>query len=244
MRRYPFTLLPLLLFTALSARAQTVAPTSPPTSQPPSSPAILPENTPLRVLTTSAISTTHAREGEPLLFTLNQDVVVNNILVIPRGAMLHGIVVHSRQAGRLKGGSHLEVKLTSLDLEGRIYPLDTYHLDVDTSGKGDVTARDSIGGAEYGALGGAVYAGRTGAATTSAKLADISAGAAIGASAGALVSASSKGEPATIPAESQIDFYLALPIVVRPVSAEEAARLARRFHPTGTPALILHSDTP
>ncbi len=201
------------------------------------------ENTPLRVLTSAPISTRHAREGAPLEFTLNQDVVVNNVLIIPRGADLHGVVVHTRQAGRLKGGSHLEIKLTSLDLEGRTYPLYTYRLQLDRSGKGGVTTVDTIGGAEYGALAGTVVAGDHPYASTSAKWADIGGAAALGAGAGALASAAKRGEPVTIPAESQIDFYLALPIAVTPVSAQEAARLAGRLHPA-EPILKLRGETP
>ncbi|HXE06845.1 MAG TPA: hypothetical protein VN612_03035 [Acidobacteriaceae bacterium] len=237
--------LPLFVLVSCAVRAQSPAQSQPPRAQiaATSAPVVIPENTPLRVLTTTAISTEHAREGAPLVFSLNQDVVVNGVLIIPRGEMLHGIVVHARQAGRLKGDSHLEIKLTSLDLEGVTYPLYTYRLEVDQSGKGEVTAIDTIGGAEYGTLAGAVVAADKPDASKATKLADIGGGAAVGAGLGALASTSTRGEPAVIPAESQIDFYLVLPIAVKPASAQEAERIASRFHPS-EPTLHLRSDIP
>jgi hypothetical protein len=238
-------LLPLFVLGSCAVQAQGPAQPEkvPPQIATSSAPVVILENTPLRVLTTAAISTEHAREGAPLVFMLNQDVVVNHVLVIPRGATLHGVVVHSRQAGRLKGDSHLEIKLTSLELEGVSYPLYTYRLEVDQSGKGGVAAIDTIGGAEYGALAGAVVASDNPYASKTTKLADIGGGAAVGAGLGALASSSTRGEPAVIPAESQIYFYLVLPIAVAPVSGQEAARLGRQFHSAAEPALRLHSDS-
>jgi len=40
-----------------------------------------------------------------------------------------------------------------------------------------------------------------------------------------------------------MDFYLASPISVQPVSAKEAERLAERLHPGG-PVLYVRGDTP
>ena len=247
MRPHAFLALSLLVLAPCDVRAQnpSQSETIPPSPRiaTTSTPVVILENTPLRALSTTAISTEHAREGAPLVFMLNQDVVIDNVLVIPRGAALRGIVVHSRQAGRLKGDSHLEIKLTSLELEGVSYPLYTYRIEVDRSGKGGQTALDTIGGAEYGALAGAVVAGDKPYASRETKLADVGGGAAVGAGVGALASASSRGEAAVIPAESEIEFYLALPIAVTPVSAQEAARLARQFHPA-EPLLHLRSERP
>ncbi|HWG18217.1 MAG TPA: hypothetical protein VN678_10165 [Acidobacteriaceae bacterium] len=244
MRPHAFLVLSLLVLApgVVRAQNQNQSETTLPSPQiaTTSAPVVILENTPLRVLTTTAISTEHAREGAPLVFMLNQDVVIHNL---PRGAALRGIVVHSRQAGRLKGDSHLEIKLTSLELEGVSYPLYTYRIEVDRSGKGGQTAIDTIGGVEYGALAGAVVAGDKPYASRETKLADIGGGAAVGAGVGALAAASSRGEAAVIPAESQIEFYLALPIAVTPVSAQEAARLAREFHPA-EPLLHLRSERP
>ena len=70
----------------------------------------------------------------------------------------------------------------------------------------------------------------------------MTAGALVGAGVGTLASAASPGPEIRIPAESQLDFYLAAPVTVTPVSGKEAALLARGLHPGG-PALYVR-DTP
>jgi hypothetical protein len=68
-------------------------------------------------------------------------------------------------------------------------------------------------------------------------------GAVIGAGVGTMVSAATPGPSVTIPAESQMDFYLASPISVVPVSAKDAAQLAQGYH-HGGPVLYVRGDTP
>lgn len=57
------------------------------------------EDTLIRMMTNAPLSSRQTRVGAPLLFTLSQDVVVDNVLIIPRGATVHGTVVESKQAG-------------------------------------------------------------------------------------------------------------------------------------------------
>jgi hypothetical protein len=63
----------------------------------------------------------------------------------------------------------------------------------------------------------------------------------VGAGVGTMVSAATPGPALTIPAEAQMDFYLASPISVAPVSAKEAARLAQGLH-LGGPVLYVRED--
>jgi hypothetical protein len=72
---------------------------------------------------------------------------------------------------------------------------------------------------------------------------DISAGAAAGAGLVVAAAAMTPRPEIDIPAESQIDFYLASPISVQPVSAADAEKLAQRLHPGG-PVLYVRGDTP
>jgi hypothetical protein len=67
--------------------------------------------------------------------------------------------------------------------------------------------------------------------------------AAIGAGVGTMVSAATPGPSVTIPVESQMDFYLASPISVMPVSAKETAQFAQEYH-HGGPVLYVRGDTP
>ena len=89
--------------------------------------------------------------------------------------------------------------------------------------KAGQTAGNVVGGAILGAIiGGAVGRG-PGAAI----------GAAAGAGAGTAASAASSGPGAWIPAEARVDFHLAVPLTVSPVSQQEAARLAQGLYPGG-----------
>ncbi len=202
------------------------------------------ENTLIRVMSNTPLSSRYTREGSPVLFTLSEDVVVDNVLIVPRGATVHGTVVGSKKAGTLTGSPDLVLKLVSLDLGGRSYPLYTYQFKVEGTSKTRPTETKVKGGAVIGALVGGAFSGSAKGETTGVgKLAGIGTGAAIGAGVGSVVSAATPGPSVTLPAESQMDFYLASPISVMPVSAKEGAKLSQGLRPGG-PVLYVRGDTP
>jgi hypothetical protein len=202
------------------------------------------ENTLLRVMTNEPMSTRQTRAGAPLLFTLSEDVVVNNVLIIPRGAVLHGTVVESRHAGTLSGSPDLVLQLNSLDLGGRNYPLYTYQFKAVGASKTKPTEVKVKGGAIIGAIAGSIANGSANGSTSAAgKLAGMGTGAALGAGVGAAVSAATPGPVLAIPAESQLDFYLASPISVVPANRKEAERLSQGMR-HGGPVLYVRGETP
>jgi hypothetical protein len=202
------------------------------------------EDTLIRVRTSEPVSSQQAKDGTPVLFTLSEDVVVDGVAVIPRGALIHGEVVQSRKAGVLTGSPELTLKLVSLELEGKSYPLYTYQFKAQGTSKTKPTETKVKGGAVVGAIVGGVFSGSAkGGSTGVSTLAGMGTGAALGAGIGTAVSAATPGPILTIPAEAQMDFYLASPISVAPVSAKEAARLAKRLH-SGEPVLYVRSETP
>jgi hypothetical protein len=202
------------------------------------------ENTLIRVRTDRPMSTRQTKEGAALLFTLSEDVIVDNVLVIPRGASVHGTVVESTQPGTLTGAPELILKLTDLDLGGKTYPLYTYQFKVEGTSKTKPTETKIKGGLVIGAIVGGAFSGSANGETNGVgKAAGMATGAALGASVGTLVSAATPGPILSLPAESQMDFYLASPIAVEPVSAKEAARLSQGLHPGG-PVLYVRGDTP
>jgi hypothetical protein len=202
------------------------------------------ENSLIRVITNTPLIAGKTREGTPVLLTLSQDVVIHNVLIIPRGAVVHGMVVQSRKAGTLNGKTaNLVLKLVSLDFGGNSYPLYTYQLKVEGATK-EAPTGDVVNGAYYGALAGEIVNARTHSETTRGQTAvAMGAGAVVGAGVGTAVSAISSAPPLEIPAETQMDFYLASPISVVPVSAMEAARLSKKL-PEGGPVLYVRGDRP
>jgi hypothetical protein len=202
------------------------------------------EDTRLSAITNTRINTARIHEGETLTFMLEEDVLVDDLLVIPRGATLHGSVVQVRKAGKLTGSPDLILKLVSLDLEGRSYPVYSYLFKVEGTSKTQPTENKIKTGTVIGAVAGAaLYGSANGTPTVVGTLARMDTGAAVGAGTGTLVAAVSPGPVIDIPAESQIDFYLASPISVTPVSRREAVRLSEGLH-SGGPVLYVRGEQP
>jgi hypothetical protein len=185
----------------------------------------VPEGTLIQARTSEPVNSKQARGGEPVQFTVIQDVVLGNVLAIPRGATVHGVIaeVQHPEKGSLTGSAELALQLTSLDLSGRSYPLESDLFRVKGPGKGERSAGNIVGGAVLGAIIGGVAGGGTGAAI----------GAAAGGGVGAVGSAASSGPGVWIPAEAQVSFHLMAPVVVQPVSAQEAMRLSQGLYPGG-----------
>jgi hypothetical protein len=185
-------------------------------------PISVPAGTVLTLRTTGELDEKHAKDGQPVDFTVIRDVAVNGYLAIPRGATVHGIVTQSKHAGQLTGSPELALAVTALDIDGRTYPLQSDEFRV----KGPSRTGRTIGNAIGGALIGAIIGGAAGGGG----------GAAVGAVAGGGVgtAASAAGGPhAWIPAEALVTFHLNSPVTVDPVSQEEANRLAQGLYPGG-----------
>ena len=177
----------------------------------------------LQLRTVDSVDSKRAQQGTPMDFTVIRDVLVNGWLAIPRGAMVHGIITDTKSAGELKGSAELALRLTSLDLGGKSYPLDSDEFRVKSPGKGGHTAANIAGGSIIGAIIGGAAGGGPGAAI----------GAVAGGTVGTAASAASHGPNAWIPAEALVTFHLNSPITVDPVSQEEANRLAAIVTPGG-----------
>jgi hypothetical protein len=185
----------------------------------------IPQGTVIQLRTSEAVDSKRAKGGEPVQFTVIQDVTDGGALAIPRGATVHGVISEVRNAGSgtLTGSSELALQLTSLDLAGQSYPLQSDLFRVKSPGKGGRTAGNIIGGAVLGALIGGAAGGGGGAAI----------GAAAGGTVGTAASAAEPGPRAWIPAEAQVAFHLTAPVTVNAVGQQEAARLAQGLYPGG-----------
>ncbi len=182
----------------------------------------VPQGTVLQVRTNDAISSKRAQEGTPVDVTVIRDVTVNGYLAIPRGATVHGVVAESKHAGQLAGSPELALQLTSLDIDGRTYPVDSDQFKVKGPSKTGRTVGNTVGGALIGALIGGMVGGGGGAAI----------GAVAGGGGGAVASAASNPQ-AWIPSEALVTFHLASPVTVNPVTREEAQRLSQGLYPGG-----------
>ena len=192
----------------------------------PTGPVTVAAGTLLQLRTSEPVSTKNAKDGTPVQFAVIQDVALGNFLAIPRGAIVHGVVTESKKAGDLAGSAELALKLTSLDLGGQTYPLDSDQFKVKGPNKAGQTVGSALGGGILGTIIGCAVGRGFGCAV----------GAGAGVAAGTAASAASPGPGIWIPAEAQVDFHLKSPITVAPISTQEAARLSQGLF-AGGPSL-------
>lgn len=196
-----------------------------PQYQPATGPVTITPGTLIQVRAAEPVDSKHAVDGTPVQFTLIQDVTAGGVLAIPRGATFHGIVTHVKKvgSGQLTGSAELALTLTSLDLGGQNYPVQSDEFKVKSPGKGGRTASNAIAGGLIGTIIGCAAGRGAGCAI----------GAGAGVAAGTAASAASSGPNAWIPAEALVDFHLNEPLTVNPVSPQEAARLAQGLYQGG-----------
>jgi len=161
----------------------------------------VPAGTRILIRMIDSIDSTKQKTGDRFTASLETNLVVDNIVVAPRGATVYGRLVSAESAGRMKGSSELTLELTDIVLRGTAYPLLTSTYEVKGKGEGGNTAKKVIGGAGLGALIGGIAGGGKGAGI----------GALAGAGAGTAVAASKKGQQLTIPSETLLEFRLQQP---------------------------------
>jgi hypothetical protein len=192
------------------AAATAPAPAPEPKPEPPAPPPprvyTLKAGTPLRVWTTSTLSTKSNKTGEAFSATLAEAIVHNGWVIAKKGAPVRGVIVDSDPGGRVKGTASLSVTINSLTLaDGR-----TVKLAVDSAGsaakstKGKDAKKIGIA-AGVGTAIGAIAGGGSGAAI----------GAAVGGGAGAAHTMATRGAAATIPAETELTFVLREPVTIK-----------------------------
>jgi hypothetical protein len=161
----------------------------------------VPAGTRILIRMIDSIDSTKQKAGDRFTASLETNLVVDNIVVAPRGTTVYGRLVSAESAGRMKGSSELSLELTDIVIKGTAYPLLTSTYDVKGQGEGSKTAKKVIGGAGLGALIGGIAGGGKGAGI----------GALAGAGAGTAVAASKKGQQLTIPSETLLEFRLQQP---------------------------------
>jgi hypothetical protein len=130
----------------------------------------------------------------------------NGRLILPKGTPVGGVVDESHRRGHFKGASVLELRLTSLTLNGQQYPLETHDLTRTKKGKGKRSAGLIGGGAGLGMLIGGIASGGTG----------LLIGGLAGGGAGTAAAGLTGNRDLDIPAESIVRFKLADDLTLQP----------------------------
>ena len=165
-----------------------------------SDPMTIPERTPLHVTLDQTVSTHEAR-GHHFRATVSEPVIVDGKTVIPKGARAEGVIVESKEAGRIKGRAQLQLALQSVSVNGQNYPVHTWSSH--ETGKSHLKHHLLWigGGAGSGVLIGALAGGGMGAAI----------GGPVGAAAGTTVALVTAKRDIKLRPETPLTFHLAKP---------------------------------
>lgn len=169
--------------------------------------ATIPAGTTLTIRIDQRISVKASRAGTTFTGEIVDPVLANdNSVLVPKGALVGGVVDVSHRRGHFKGRSLLELRLTSLTVNGTQYPLATRDLARSKRGKGRRSAAMIGGGAGLGMLVGGLATGGTGLVV----------GGLVGGGAGTAAAGLTGNRDIDVPAESVIRFKLTDDLVVQP----------------------------
>ena len=142
--------------------------------------------------------------GDNFAASLSEPVMEDGKIIIPAGAHVTGRVVDAKDAGRLHVPARLSVALSSVEVDGKSYDIETNTF-AETGKNHNKRNLGFIGG---GAAGGALLGGLAGGG----KGALI--GTAIGAGAGTAGAAATGKKDISLPAETHLRFHLLRPVTV------------------------------
>jgi hypothetical protein len=157
--------------------------------------AVVPAGTPFRVRTIDNIDVDAAQSGMHFRGSLDDPIMLNGNVVVPRGADVVLVASKVEQGGKMKGSDLIELKVNSIAVNGRLMQVATTISQSKSAGEGKKTSRKILGGAGLGAIIGGIAGGGSGAAI----------GALAGGAGGTILSAT--GQPhLKVPAETRLDF--------------------------------------
>jgi hypothetical protein len=167
----------------------------------------IPAGTALTIRIDQRISVKHSHAGERFTGEIVEPLLAgDNSVLVPKGALVGGVIDVSHRRGHFKGRSLLELRLTSLTANGTKYLLTTRDLSESKKGKGKRSTALIAGGTGLGMIVGGVTTGGVGVVV----------GGLVGGGVGTAVAGLTGNRDIDIPAESIVRFKLAEDLVVQP----------------------------
>jgi hypothetical protein len=171
----------------------------------PDVPAItIPAGTPIGVRLQNSISSASANSGDHFEAVVDEDVVVDGHVVIPKGANATGRVVAAKNSGRLHAPGYLRLALSSVSINGKDVPLQTSSIFAQGGSHKNRNLVMIGGGTAAGALIGGLAAGPKGALI----------GSAIGAGAGTGGAYATGKKEVGFAAERRLTFRVTQPLTI------------------------------
>jgi len=188
---------------AARKQAPAAAPAAPDPAKAPK-PITLPSGTMLPVRLTEAIDVDTAQAGKTFKSVLDDPIMIDGAVVVPRNAVVTLQATGVEQAGKMKGADKITLKANSLSFGGNKYEIVTAYVEQKGAVEGKKTTRKVAGGAGLGAIVGGIAGGGAGAAI----------GALAGGATGAIMS-SQGTEHLKLPAETRLQFQLSSAVTVK-----------------------------
>lgn len=158
---------------------------------------LIPAGTSFRVRTAEFIDVDSTKAGAKFRGSVDDPIMLGGDVVVPRGSEVVLLASKVQQGGRMKGSDLIELKVESITVGRRSYPVVTNMSQTKSGGEGKKTAGKVVGGAGLGAIIGGIAGGGAGAGI----------GALVGGAGGTVLAAT--GQPhLTIPAETRLEFQL------------------------------------
>ncbi len=158
----------------------------------------LPSGTKIPVRLEHAVSTSVNSPGDRFTAILDKDLTADGKLVAPKGSLATGVLTEVEGSKRVKGRALLQMKLTSLSVDGDDYSLQTRPVTYQAQATKKKDALVIGGSSAVGAVIGAIAGGGKGAAI----------GSGVGAGAGTGLVLSTKGKEVELGAEARVNFVL------------------------------------
>lgn len=164
----------------------------------------VPAGTSLHLTVQTTASSDANNEGDPIEAKLSSPIVVDDVEVLPAGAIVRGVISNATPAGKVKGVASLGLHFTSIAAHDDRYQISANWAAQAESEKKKDAAKIGVG-AGIGAAIGAIAGGGKGAAT----------GAAIGGGAGTALVLSQAGKPVVVSSGANITAKLANNVEVK-----------------------------
>jgi hypothetical protein len=188
----------------------------------------LPSGTPLTVRMIDDVDSATTKVGDAFHASLENALVVGEVIVAPKGADVYGKLVRVKQNGKIAGAGKLTLELTGIQVRGQLVAIDSETYEVVGKGRGKGSAETIGGGAAAGAAIGGIAGGGAGAVI----------GAAAGAGGGTLIQLLRHRDQLRVPSETLLEFKLQQAVDIPAVApAPEVPAAAETPAPPAEPAV-------
>lgn len=147
--------------TPVKEEAKKAVPEKTAEAKPTTGPATLPVGTPLRIKMDKSLNTRQNKTGQRFTATLEANLMAGDIIVAPRGAVIHGVLANVKSAGRIAGSAEMSLVLTEIMINDSLVSIST----LPSNGKGPNAAADTVGKTARAAAIGGLIDGSDGAKT-------------------------------------------------------------------------------